>query len=83
MKTQSREETQGNTIPVCRKTRGEQRRSQKTGNDDDDDDDNYDDMAMGTRRATFAIAEKLDVTSQVQTGPDLIFFLFFCFFLMI
>jgi hypothetical protein len=68
MKTQSREETQGNTIPVCRKTRGEQRRSQKTGNDDNDD-DNYDDMAMGTRRATFAIAEKLDVTSQVQTGP--------------
>jgi hypothetical protein len=57
--------------------------SQKTGNDDDDDDDNYDDMAMGTRRATFAIAEKLDVTSQVQTGPDLIFILFFCFFLMI
>ncbi len=54
--------------------------SQKTGNDDDDDDD---DMAMGTRRATFAIAEKLDVTSQVQTGPDLIFILFFCFFLMI
>jgi hypothetical protein len=82
MKTQSREETQGNTIPVCRKTRGEQRRSQKTGNDDNDD-DNYDDMAMGTRRATFAIAEKLDVTSQVQTGPDFIFILFFCFFLMI
>jgi hypothetical protein len=82
MKTQSREETQGNTIPVCRKTRGEQRRSQKTGNDDNDD-DNYDDMAMGTRRATFAIAEKLDVTSQVQTGPDLIFILFFCFFLTI
>ncbi len=55
--------------------------SQKTGNDDGDD--NYEDMAMGTRRATFAIAEKLDVTSQVQTGPDLIFILFFCFFLMI
>jgi hypothetical protein len=54
------------TIPVCRKTRGEQRRSQKTGNDDDDDDD---DMAIGIRRPTFAIAEKLDTTSQVQTGP--------------
>jgi predicted neuraminidase len=65
IKTQSREETQGNMIPVCRKTRGEQRRSQKTGNDDNDDDD---DMAIGIRRPTFAIAEKLDMTSQVQTG---------------